>query len=1206
MSLSAKATRFLCWFALAVYVVVAAALLGLRYWVLPRIDDWRPRIEAYASETLGARVEIGRIEADWRGLNPSLKLSSVALYADDTAPVLTLPSVSAVLGWRSVLRLSPSLLSLRIDGPELQVRRDAGNRLWVAGQSVDLQARHDAAGSSRLLRWLGAQRDLALVDATVHWHDEYRQAPDIALRNVNLRLSNGTLAHRFALSAEPPAALARDLSLRGRFARNPLLAGAQRWTGELYAEINDAEPSAWAPWLPAPRVAGRAAARAWLTLDQGEVTDVTLDTALRDVRWRAPDDATWVGLAEGTLRLQGAPGDIVQWADVPLARGDENAGVALRGELAGLSANLPHTFDPALLQADTVRVDASLRRPAQQPAVIDVRQLEIVNADLDARLRGRWTSQGKTAAGTADFQGNLARAAMPAIYKYLPLEVNADAREWLARGLPAGQARDAAVTVKGDLDDFPFEDEGDVGEFRIAGAYSGAIVDYAPAHGDTKGWPRLENLSGNFAVDKVSLSLDSPGGAIAHTGDGHTVTLGAVTAAIPDMEHQATLHVDGQTSGPVPAYLALAAHSPLGELLDGALDSAQGTGAWQVALKLDVPLLDAENTQVDGRISFAGNTFRFVPQMPELSALRGDLHFSERGLRIDSLHTEFLGGSATIAGRLEHDGDALRLAGTLPASGLAQLSRSPILARFTGQTPYRGQLAYGTDNVLDITVESDLAGLAIDLPAPLGKARAESRPLKARWGPAKSAAGQRDQLSVSLEPGLALLLEHERAAPRRAPYFSRGAMGVGRPAELPASGLAADIQIPELDLDAWEALAEQASPSRAGGKASKTGRAALPMLSRIDLQAAVLRVGGWTLNDLKLNATRPQPEHWQVNLDSRQAAGSLAWREASGAIAGQVTARLSHLALGDAEAQAATRDDTPMVDDDLSDIPAIDLRAEQFSLYGRPLGTLEVLGTNLARGKSWRLDKLRVSNEAATLDATGNWRLDGAQRGLTVDAKGEFKDLGAFLDGIGYKQVVAGGTGTVQGKLTWRDLPWSHDLANIDGEARLSLDKGRLVNVNSRSARLLELLSLQSLQRLAKLDFNPANLVRDGFPFDTIRGDMTLSRGILHTEGYKLNSPVATIVLAGDADIVAETWNLRAVVIPNLDASGAAVVTALAVNPLIGLGAFVTQWLLKQPLARAMTMEYTVTGSWDDPKLQPVETKPPSDPKEGPENYIEH
>ncbi|HYG42000.1 MAG TPA: DUF3971 domain-containing protein, partial [Bordetella sp.] len=680
--------------------------------------------------------------------------------------------------------------------------------------------------------------------------------------------------------------------------------------------------------------------------------------------WRAQDDTTSIGLAEGRLRVQGVPGDVVQFADVALARGDEGAGVAVRGQLAGLRASLPHTFESAL-HADTVRIDASLRRPAQQPAVVDVRQLDIVNADLDARLHGRWTSLGKTAAGTADFQGNLARAAMPAIHKYLPLEVSADAREWLAYGLPAGQARDASVTVKGDLDEFPFEDPGDVGEFRIAGAYAGAIVDYAPAHGDTKAWPRLENLSGNFAVDKVSLSLDSPRGAIAHTGEGHTLTLGTVTASIPDMEHESILHIDGQTSGPVPAYLALAANSPLGELLDGALESAEGTGTWQVPLKLEVPLVNAENTKVDGRIVFAGNNFRFVPQMPELRQLRGELHFSEFGVRAESLHGEFLGGPATVAGKLEHDGDALRLAGTLPAAGLAQLSNSPAIARFTGQAPYRGKLGYGAGGTLDISVESDLAGLGIDLPAPLGKARSESRALKARWGPARSAAGRRDQLSVELGTGLALVLEHDRTGPRNAPYFARGALGVSRPAVLPATGLAVDIQMPELDLDAWQSIADEAAPSKAGGKtAGKRGHAVLPMINRVDLQTKRLRAAGWTLDDLKLSATRPQPEHWQVSLASRQAAGSLAWQEASGAIAGQVTARLTHLALGDQEAKSATNDEMRVSEEGLSDIPAIDLRAEQFSLYGHNVGALEVLGTNLERGKLWRLDKLRIASDS--------------------------------------------------------------------------------------------------------------------------------------------------------------------------------------------------------------------------------------------------
>ena len=64
--------------------------------------------------------------------------------------------------------------------------------------------------------------------------------------------------------------------------------------------------------------------------------------------------------------------------------------------------------------------------------------------------------RGKTAAGSADLRGVMIRGAMPAIHRYLPLTVNPDAREWLATGLPAGEMRSAAITLKGDLDDFPY------------------------------------------------------------------------------------------------------------------------------------------------------------------------------------------------------------------------------------------------------------------------------------------------------------------------------------------------------------------------------------------------------------------------------------------------------------------------------------------------------------------------------------------------------------------------------------------------------------------------------------------------------------------------------------------------------------------------------------------------------------------------------
>ncbi|MNK14437.1 hypothetical protein D3C87_325600 [compost metagenome] len=1217
MSVSKKVLRCLFWAALTVYGVVAVGFLGVRYWVLPRVDQWRPQIEAYASQALGARVTIGAIRANWQGLNPRLDLASVQVYDDEAGPVLSLPSVSAVLAWRSILALSPTLVRLQLEKPELMLRRDPANHLWVAGQEIDLNASdHKSDLDHPGLRWLAAQRELRVRGATLRWQDELRQAPELKLEDVDFLARNGKLSHRFVLRASAGAALARKIELRGEFNRSLFAADAKNpanWSGQLYAQVDDLEPLAWSPWVKVPAIAGRIAGRAWWQLERGQLSQLTSDVAVRGVAWAPAPEGPSVHGGSAQFRISAMPGDFLQVDGLPMARSEGATDLAVKGALHQLRVTLPGVFETPTLEARDIELDAEVKGPDAKDWFVDIAQLHVVNDDLDVRLQGQWQREGKTAAGSADVRGTMARGAMSAIHRYLPLEVNADAREWLATGLPAGEMRSAAITLKGDLDDFPFGAPGVAGEFVIAGAYAGAKVDYAPARPHSKGWPMLENLSGNFRIDKVSLALDSAGGAVAHTGPGHTVTLGAVTASIPDMEHASELLVSGETSGPVPAYLAMAANSPLGELLDGALDEARGTGDWRMPLKLKVPLLNADDTQVQGHILFADNTFTFMPEMPLLSQMHGDLEFSETGVQTKEIRAQFLGGPVKIFGALAQSSDVLRFDGTLAGAGLSQLSNTPSMSRFTGKAAYKGRLGYQRGGAIDVAVESDLVGMAIDMPAPAGKPAQSALPLKLQWGPAQDRGSKgRRWLTASLGEGVNALFERDPNDPAPS-YFARGALGIGRPASLPERGLSLNASLPELDVDGWEAVADGFSAP--AGKGKRAPKPVLPQPERVSLAAGILRTSGYTFNDLTLYATRPGPAQWRVDMQSRQATGTLEWREASGAIAGQITARLKHLSFG-GEDDANEADKALASGNELSDIPAIDLQAKQFLLYGKNLGELQVDGTNLERGRQWRLDKLSIVNESASLNAAGNWRLEGPDRGLTVDATVKFENVGDFMNRIGFENVVSGGKGTVQGKATWRNLPWAHNIADVAGDVVVSLDNGRFMHVNSRTARLLELLSLQSLQRLARLDVNPTNLLRDGFPFDTIRGNVKVANGMVSTEGYKINGPVAAIVLAGGVDLIKERWDLKAVVIPNLDASGAAMVTALAVNPLIGLGAFVTQWLLKQPLARAMTMQYAVTGSWDDPRIEPIDgsgkqpdkqTPRPADstPRRMPE-FIEH
>ncbi|MFQ6710733.1 DUF3971 domain-containing protein, partial [Bordetella pertussis] len=340
------------------------------------------------------------LSADWSGLNPRLNLSGVRIYDHQADPVLSLPSVAAVLGWRSVLKLSPTLQSLRIDGADLLVRRDSADRLWVAGQSIDLAAPSDHGFTeSPALRWLARQRELALHGVTLRWQDEARQAPELRLDGLDLLMRNGVLSHRFSLRVRPPAQLAAKVSLRGELNRSLFARDGSNpasWSGQLYAEVQDAEPAAWAPWVAIPAAQGRYAARAWLQLDHGKFTDLTMDAALRGLNWRAGQSAS-VSVDSAQWRLQGAPGDLLQFSDLPLARSADGAGVSVTGQADGLWLNLPEIFEHPLA-LDRAQLDATLTEPAGQPLTLNLRRLQLANPDLDATLHGAWRQQGKSAA----------------------------------------------------------------------------------------------------------------------------------------------------------------------------------------------------------------------------------------------------------------------------------------------------------------------------------------------------------------------------------------------------------------------------------------------------------------------------------------------------------------------------------------------------------------------------------------------------------------------------------------------------------------------------------------------------------------------------------------------------------------------------------------------------------------------------------------
>ena len=275
----------------AAWGLLLLAWLVLHWAILPRIDIWRPQIEAQATAVLGVKVRIGGIDVRSSGWVPALELRDVELLDAQGRPALQLGRVAAAVAPAGLLLLQLRFDQLLIDQTELEVRRDAKGRIFVAGIDLGGSASTDHSAAAD---WFFQQGEFVIRGGRVKWVDEQRSAPPLELTDVQLVVRNGLRRHDFRLDATPPAEWGQRFNVRGQFSQG-LLARAgdwQHWSGEAYGELPGVNVSQLRRYvaLPFELSEGDGAVRAWLQWQHGEARQATVDIALRAVAMRLATD----------------------------------------------------------------------------------------------------------------------------------------------------------------------------------------------------------------------------------------------------------------------------------------------------------------------------------------------------------------------------------------------------------------------------------------------------------------------------------------------------------------------------------------------------------------------------------------------------------------------------------------------------------------------------------------------------------------------------------------------------------------------------------------------------------------------------------------------------------------------------------------------------------------------------------------------------
>lgn len=300
--------------------------------------------------------------------------------------------------------------------------------------------------------------------------------------------------------------------------------------------------------------------------------------------------------------------------------------------------------------------------------------------------------------------------------KYLPEVLSPALDEWLRSAIVKGNVDEGYFQYQGSLNHGAPPHARDISLFFKV---HDAVLDFQP------GWPQVQQVDGDVFIEDTGVRVNARSGMLLDT------KVSDVRVNIPhvDAGQHSHLFLDGDFDGSLGDGLKILKEAPIGT---GAIFAGwEGEGPLKGKVKLDIPLEHGQRPKVQVDFATANATLKVAPPTLELSRLKGDFSFDyDKGLSGKDIALQAFGKPVTA--QIAAEGRDGQIQSRITANGQVGLKALTDWLQFqqalpaSGDLPYQLQLLLGShDNRL--TVNSSLKGLAIDLPAPFGKAASDIR-----------------------------------------------------------------------------------------------------------------------------------------------------------------------------------------------------------------------------------------------------------------------------------------------------------------------------------------------------------------------------------------------------------------------------------------------------------------------------------------------
>lgn len=744
---------------------------------------------------------------------------------------------------------------------------------------------------------------------------------------------------------------------------------------------------------------------------------------------------------------------------------------------------------------------------------------------------------------------------------------------WLNKAMLSGQVPDAAFIYSGSI---------------VAGAPVSEKVIQLDA--------RVEQLDFRYHEDwpplgKARARVRISGQDVLVEADQATLMDSQVTKVTARYEGASkTVRVNAGIEGPLQDLLRTMQETPVRDKLFDLVEDFKLSGAMNLDLGLELPLQDLSLTQTSVSVAMQGARFE-IPSLDLLfDNLGGQLEYStQEGLHGTGITGQFLAEPVSVVvksnlGKSESKPQrtTVTMTGMINSQALYEWRKIPALSRLHGRTRYSAALYLGKTPG-HISLSSNLKGMKVALPAPYGKDKQQSVPLK---------------LDMELADGALHRLQYGDLVQSVLRFdgttYTDGqiSVGGGAPVFVAGQGLSITGQTAQLDYGEWDALfrelgQESGRLSAAAGNKDKSpppqkgvrAKTFVDYLKYISLDTDSLYLRGKELQNMALRVDQ-SADGWTVNLQNPQVKARIELYKDS--VKSPPLLDIEYLRLP----KPANKDTDVLAAVVPQQLTAVNVRIAQFMIGDQDYGTWKF--DLRPSDKGARISELVAQVRGLHISGDMDWRYwEGHHRTYFLGML-ETEKLGKSLEAWGHAPSIEAKNSRTKGDVSWAGSPANLTAKRLKGRVEWKAKNGRLIEVEGATdaLRILGIMNFNSLARRLRLDFS--DLFKKGYSFDSLKGAFDLNEGIVTIrESLVIDGPSAKFMVDGTANMNNKTLDQELIVVLPLS-ENISIAAAIVGAPQIGIPLYLLHKAFGNMFERFASARYLVKGDWDNPAVELV------------------